>query len=601
MPNTSGGMLLPQRLTLPIRPVNLGILSNLPATMVPLGGFVDIANYHAERAGLRRRPGIIDGAASDQVTYGPIQDAFTFYKADGSRLSAILDQKFLYLVTTTGFTGQYWTYTTGTASASGTTITGSGTLWNTAASYLRAGDVMILDADGSGDGPEEIEIDSITNDTELELVSAPVGTYGAGTDYEIRRAFGDKVDRCFNLLDEVVLTDKTRAPLYSWDGSAFGSASSDGYAARAICFAYDRIWLASTVESGSELRTRIRWSLQTDVKDFTSTPAIAGDDRWQDLPYTGGEILRLIPLGPLLVAYFETAVFIGRPTNFQGSVLPVAWEMVNTRGIGLVGAKAVWDGEDRHILVGQDDFYELTVDGGWKSLESPVAEAAIRAADVEALKGACVSVDNLNRRTVFGLPETSTRIAKIYSWEHDGKAWSYDEYPCDVLVGVWLDESQDWDSGPATTWDGGSDDSWNNPDVQGAGHRLYIGNGGVLQYVTDAEEQDEGGAISCRFETGDIDLNVPDQDKTFLKFGLRLRTRPSATVTWTIEGSTDGGDTWRTLGILTIGTGSIEGKIDFALTASALRIRGSSSSIVASYTITEMTVDVAGRGLEVPT
>jgi hypothetical protein len=156
-------------------------------------------------------------------------------------------------------------------------VTGVGTSF--VLSGVLPGDLIVLDFDGTeggGIGSDTRVIQSVDSDTQLTLTEQ-YSSHTAGTDYRIIQIGRPK----------------------------------------AHCVAYhkDRVWEANTIESGNQYRQRIRWTYTGDLDNFV----LGG---WLDLPYVQGSIKKLLPMGDFLVAYFDDAVFIGRPASFGTNLSP---------------------------------------------------------------------------------------------------------------------------------------------------------------------------------------------------------------------------------------------------------------------------------------
>ena len=252
-----------------MRPLNKGMITDFPSDMLPTGAFNLIENANVKQVGIKRRGGFVAFGAA--VDYPPIVGMVDLWKTDGTQETIIMDQKFIYRITLTGVVGKYDTYSTGTIETAVAVVTGDTTGWDTA--DVNPGDVMILDANGSGDGPEEIVILTQADDTTITLVSTPVGTYAAGTDYEIRRAFavpeGNLLDWTVTNQNKILFTDGVRT-LRSYDGADFEEYSSDiTEVIDTVLYFADRLWGARVVASSVDYRYRIIWTSTTDLTDFT--------------------------------------------------------------------------------------------------------------------------------------------------------------------------------------------------------------------------------------------------------------------------------------------------------------------------------------------
>lgn len=582
-----------------LRPLNKGILKNLPSNMLPVGGLLDAQNCVITEKGIQKRKGFTYFPnSSSTVGYPPVMGLATFWKPDGTQISVVWDSKFIYRILANSFVGVYDTYAVGTCSVSGTTVTGVGTLWDTAASDVKAGDVFVFDADGSGDGPEEVEILSITSDTVLELVSTPTGTFIAGTDYEIRRAFNVKNEKQIDfvtLTDKIVFTDGIRT-LRSYDGTTFGEFSSD-ITEVGDCLSYhrDRLWMGRiTTDAGIIYRTRMIWTSTVDLGDFTPSATDLSIDR----PYQAGEIIAIKPLGDFLAVYYSDRIDLFRPTNVSGNSLPLAPVKLETGNIGLVGLKAVTSYLDGHFFIGQDDIYYLGVSNGIVPLQSPVREDLYTYRD--QLWNAWVISDPINEVIRFGIPNVSGLTYKIWNYNYKSKAWSYSIFSTNFLSFENIVQDITWDDAVGT-WDTNDYGTWDDAKLGTGGGSVYVNSDNKLLKLSSSKLQDYStDDVAFVVETGDLDFDIIDTDKTFVRLSLKLSEVPTASFpSFVVYGSTDAGFIYKTLGTLVIPSNRSEGYIDFRITGSTCRFKITNSVNTASFSIIEIGLKVVLRGQEV--
>ena len=158
------------------------------------------------------------------------------------------------------------------------------------------------------------------------------------------------------------------------------------------------------------------------------------------------------------------------------------------------------------------------------------------------------------------------------------------------------------DSGPlaADTWTGlgAAFPTWGDIKGDVSFMELFYSQSGYLLKYTKTSTDDNGVAIPLMITTGDLDFGVPDTDKTIRRLTLRLNHQPTGDLLFLIEGSDDSGNTWKNLGNLLIDTDHIEGRVDFFLTGSALRLKLTSTNRSQKYTIADFTMRIYGRGVE---
>ena len=746
--------------SLPVRPLGGMVRDVSPTTLKP-GLFWTVSNYYVTKQGLRKRYGYGYYCGGNAVNSSdqPIVAVAPVWKTDGTQFACLLTSRYLYTIT--GYstpTAAYWTYTTGLLSVSGTAVTGYGTDWNAAANYLQAGDYIVLDADGSGDGPEEIKIGAITDHNTLTLDTAASGTYAAteaveygdcenansptldggtsgladatwarsssqkkggvyswvltksaaagvdpgvvyltdntnntdmhgltagntyyvslwmysdvgtvtnatvkfqeyyggswhdtlsfdpdtastwesksssvtlnatttavtievtiataedagkvlyidelsvlsgGVDHIIRRAFTALEPYLLDWVsidNKLVIADHVR-PLYGYDGSSFSIYDTAvTYIPGCVAYFGDRLWIGNVIESGVYHRYRIRWSSTTDHTSFSAADYL-------DLPYTIGELKRLVPLGNMLVAYFADAIYLGRRSNLVD--LPYTFQRIETGGVGLTGSRAVASALNGHCFVGQDDIYYLS-NAGLKKLDCPVADTMIdNCANFDRVY---VVDDPNNGRVLFGFPEGTSYISKIWIYHYRTKQWSYEDLNATSISNPMLDLGLTWQDLSAIIsqddWNTGMNDfaTWDSiGDGTTASRRIYRTQTGYIYQLSDSSGDDASSNITTLFETGDIDFGVPDVDKTFYRFRMKLAERPTAALTFTVSYSLDSGNTWSSGANLVIST-TQEGKIDFIATGSHIRFRVTESSSADPYTVTEIGIRLNKRGSEI--
>lgn len=572
------------------------MIRNISPTLIPAGGVYTAKEFFVNEEGPKRRGGTVALFGGATVDYPPVRSVISFRKTDGTLQVMVLDSKFLYVGGASSLTGKYLTVDSGTIACSGTTVTGSGTDFT---DDINEGDIIVLDADGSGDGPEEAEIASIGGGTSLTVDAAPTGTYAAGTDYEIRKAFGAadpyRVDWTL-ARNKLVFTDFARRPL-SWDGSQFdyltGTTNVD-FIPRCTLFHADRLFFGGELNSGTDYRQGLTWSITTDITDFT-LPTTSTQMRL-DLPYNSGYIHRLTSLGPLLVQYHTDAIYVGRPTSF-GNSLPFAFDKVETGGIGLVGPRAVYSWIEGNFFVGQDDIYFMNLNGGLERIGSPVVKETIGA--VTNYAGVYVTSDPVRERIVFGFPDQGDEITKQWSFSYKANAWSYNELPATFLANEEVVFDTTWESITDTGWNSTLDVSWDEYSSEGSPRKFYFGYTGQVFNQSDSVTVDaDSTTIQARIETGDYDFDVPDTRKTFTRMSVKIDRELTSDLTFTVTGSVDEGREWKSLGTLTIEAGEDEGIINFLLTGAAARFRLATQSQVVAYIIEEIVLRVRTRDIE---
>lgn len=473
------------------------------------------------------------------------------------------------------------------------TITGAGTTWT--GNELQRGDVIVMDLDGSENGPEAVEIDSITDNTHLETKTSVLETHPLGTDYEIRRAFkmgeGRFVDAVVTADNEIVFVDGSRTP-YVYTGSSFEKADA---AATVIpsCVAYfrDRLFYGKVLSGGTDYRYRIMW---TEPGVFDVIPSI----NFLDLPYQPGEIVELVPMGNNLIAFFDDAVYLGIPS--QMPTLPVYFQRIDTGNVGLVGMKAYADFFDSLFFIGQDDIYQLSTQG-IQAIGTPIVKESLdKAGDKTRIYAV---VDTERSRVVFGFPKDGATIEELWTYDYRSKSWGKELISCESLsdVSIFTGYTIDGLDAISGTIDG-LDDFFNSIDSMTysnvAPYNIYLGVSGVVEYFLK-QTIDEGSArIVSIIETQDYDLGKPESNKTFSELSLKLEVAITTDLSFTVEGTIDRGTNWTSLGTLLVSSGTTEGKVNFKLTGGIGRFKLTSTTDNEQYIVNEILMKIKLRGKE---
>ena len=587
-------------------PFTKGMILNQAGHKLPEGAVIQAKDCIAGPEGLRRRP-ITESYVAGTLDYLPAQGLIELWKTDGTQILVALDQKFIYEASPGAgtFTGKYWEYAVGTCSETTGTITGAGgTLWDTAASEIQVGDVFVIDANGSGDGPEESIITAITNDNTLVVTggaAAFAGTYGGGTDYKIRRAFRSSAPYLTDYVvfgGKIIFADGSRF-LYSYDGTTFTDFSSGvtAYVPRAVGFWKDRCYIGNIAEGGNIERQRVRWSGVGPTNWGTW-----GTDDWYDMPYTSGAIQRIIGMSDVLISYFDDCLFIGTPTAQAN--LPVKFRKLETGGIGLVGPHAVHGWLDGHFFVGQDNIYFIN-NKGYHPIGTPVVSDTIR--DCENVWRIYVTPDPRNDRVVFAFPETGTTITKFWSFNYKSKAWSYDEISATAVVGSTIqDTTVTWGDLGGFTWTNISATypTWGSMGSGAAKTRkLYFFSGSTLYRLGSGTLDATGSLVPFTFVTADLEHGLPNMKKTWMRVSLKIDRTLAAQLDFRVYSSLDRGATWTELTTdsqkLEIPVGKDEGYLNFKTTHSMARFKFVAVTATEEYVVNDTIFRVLKRGQEV--
>ena len=571
-------------------PLVKGMVRNLPSNALPKGAVLTAKNLIIGPQGALRRGGLGNIAGGTAFHFPPIRGIIVLTKTDGTQASVAFDNRLVYVFTATGYTAYTWDYTTGTLNcdADSTTVSGIGTAWASGAD-LQAGDILLVGSTGFLD---RIEIGSVDANGKVTLLSATDYAHTA-TSYAIHRSFGanNPYMVSWTLADNKLIFADSSRPLYSFDGDDFGDYNTAlTFIPSCVEFFKGRIWCAHIQIGAADHRQRITWG------ETTTLANIDPETNFIDLDYQQGAAQRLMGMGNLLIAYFEDAVYYGRQTNIQGSTLPYAFERIETGGVGLVGMNAVTPFLDGHFFVGQDDIYFLS-NKGFERIGTPIISETID--KCENPWAIYATVDTSRKTVVFGFPEASDNIVKLWSYDYIGKSWSYSEITCTCIVGQTSTDAVTWDGQGATTWDAATYPTWDAA-RGGTMKRFYVGKEGKIKELLDSATTDtDDGVIPMELETGDYDDNLPDTKKTTTRLSIKIDRVLAADLTFRVYFSNDRGRNWSTAQSTTISAGDDETFVNFLSSGSTIRFKITSDSNVAQYRIIEMVRRTRGRGLEV--
>ena len=544
---------------------------------------------------------------------------------NGVQYPFLFTQSYIFMPSwTNGYQLIPWNYSTGTASTSGTNVTGIGTLWQTLG--INTGDKFTING-------STYTIIDVLSDTSLTLQTS-AGT-NAAQSYNISRflnADNQIVDSCqVNdlTLDPYIavvspniqamsLIPETQV-VSNLTNTAAKQPSTGAFQGSCCAFMLGRIWIGNLAIDGSlgMARTRIRWSKTTDTGDFSDATAYL-DLMSQSMSFSGA-IQRLMPLGTMLVAYLDDAIFAGTPSTTAN--LPMSWQQVPSGSVGIIGPRAVasiilprdeaniWGvNTTGHFFVGFDNVYFLS--GSSLSLE-PIGSKIVRESinKCQYPQRVQVSVDWLRRRVRFGFPRNNPYIENIFDYSWETKEWSYESRKTWMIANLPL--SSGWNPTPMLTSTG-----LNMTDLAGDLMSLSFGtadsftrshyvehNGTLWDSSTDENAVNpDGSANSISIETPDYDEGAPGMVKLWrmlrLKISWEPENVPNCDITFAISVSMNRGTTWRPLGNMTISQGNDEGYINFRATGPHIRFLITSSSPVTPYYLVEMSRIVSLRGMQ---
>lgn len=358
--------------------VNQGVFLDRPSIRVPKGGLTDCLNVRVKDKQLRNEnmgwETFPTGATALVLDAAQPLLIEQFFRRTGSQTLLFANKFDLFRFDSATSLLHYVTpqYGAGTVSAIGagpnSTVTGSGTLWNTAAgqrsAQVRAGDYIAF---GTANYTDQLpaanwyKVQSVGSDTSL-VVTGDASSESTGA-YTIRLTFaGDEFDRFTSAVfpaalpedeDQIYISNGVDAPMY-WNADItpdVGALYYDpGFTARVLIVAKNMLLYGDILESGERKSLGFRNSNVANPRDVTTGLAA-------ELVSTEGidRLLEFRQLGDIIVAYHERSInilqFVGLPFIFIiRTAIPT---------IGPIAAGAIADFGDFHEFLGPDRAYEF--------------------------------------------------------------------------------------------------------------------------------------------------------------------------------------------------------------------------------------------------
>lgn len=531
-----------------LRPLNKGMIRNLSPQLLPAGSFYDVQNAIVTENGPLRRPGFslsgIQGSAL-ATSHWPLLDAFRFYNNGSNEVLVITSTSVLKFDFITGFA----------------TITGGSDILTT--DKINNADWTIIEQDGNA----------------------------------------------------VVLFADGNDTLKSYDGTGIEEWDDTYASPKTVEWSANRLFIGSpTASEGNKLV----WSALANPSSLTETDYLTFNEE-QD------GIVRIKRMGNLLIVFFPRAIYFGRPTNEFN--LPYAFTPIQTGGVGLVGKKALTEYDDGIFFVGQDDVYFFSANSSLVPIGSPIVKEMIK--NCSRKEAIYCATDPINDSLIVGVPGGDDNIEELWYFNYKAKAWSHAPVSCDMIATLGVYTSLRWtdsgtendystnpDNDPSTqtmtlegtlveSWGGTNNfadagfSSWRSLEKSVSVNDLFIASDGQLFYSNDLANIDaSAGNIALLLETGDIDLNLPDVDKTFNRLSLKVDRIMDTPILFNVFTSHDRGRNWNYKGDMRIDADEDETYINFRAKGSTCRFRIVSNSSSDPYIVNEIVIRGRARGLQ---
>ena len=578
--------------TFPERPLVRGMNRDNAGQVLTPGSSRTLENVVSTPRGLFRPPEFVDFLADLQYDGVPSGIAPSQASQALTIDCLITSESVVVLTTDVNAVELEWPFSEGFARTSGAVVIGSGV--NFLESRIKPQDLFAV-----GTAAPTVSITDVTTST--LLLESDLGV-NPMAEYNIRRLFfsqnPDLADWAVVYEDLVVATRQrelalVNIPLGQLEPYVTTTTVTGRFDAGCVGFFKGRVFAGDiTDEVDGRVRNRLRWSSITNQRDWSFTT------NFLDFDNSTSPMRRILPLGPVLVVYFQDAIFLGQPTSDAG--LPVVFQRIETGGIGLVGQRAVAQVPNGHFFVGQDNIYFLDA-SGIRPVGDQIRTVSVRES-LEKWRTFALH-DSTRSRMLFGIPGTTgNNFTNIWIFDYTTESWSYETLPTaanilalftPLVARIWLQATGTWEQRTGT-W---ADEAATGTDTQI--QSIVVDAGNVLRrQVPDLE--DTPFTRTSTIETRDFDFDQPDTLKTVVRFAMKTEWLevPTADVTWVLEGSVNKGISYKALGNLVIRVGKDEGFANFNLTGSTVRFRLRSSSSVKPYYITEFTFELRVSGKE---
>lgn len=350
----------------PIIQPNLGLYLDRPSIAVPPGALQDGLNFRLQQGNINNL-NLGWSSFMTPVLNGAVMGIFSLTLRNGTTQLIFATPTDLYLYSTSGGGSVTYltpTYTTGTASASGTAVTGSGTAWNSATNgfpNVRVGDqISFGSASVNSTSATWFTIQTINSDTSLTLHTS-AGTVGSGA-YTIRHLFQGSTGNPWtydvfvnaqpNSDDRIYMTNGID-PLVEWNGTqpTANLLTTVPFSVCKTLLVYkNSLVVANVVQSGTIKPTDL---LNSDVSSPESfSTGLAGQFK---ISGTTDQIVRLAALGDYMIIYLQKNVLIA---SFVGSPLIYTFRVaVAKKGLQAVRGIAIYPAY--HEFMGADAMYSF--------------------------------------------------------------------------------------------------------------------------------------------------------------------------------------------------------------------------------------------------
>jgi hypothetical protein len=394
---------------------NLGLYYDRPPIALPPGALQDGLNFRIQRGDLNNLNLGWSAYQSVQLN-GPVTLINQFTTSAGTSYLILGTPTDLYQLVGSTLTYISPIYNTGTASASGTAVTGSSTHWNTTASgdtwaNAKAGDQICFTGNAVNSPTATwYTIQSVNSDTSITLTTS-AGTI-AGHAYTIRRRFTGSafvdpwiweyfIDANPSGNDLVFLTNGVDN-VVSWNGTdaQVTKHTEFGFTCQYLRQFADMMIYGNVLQGSTYLGTTILNSdVGTPAAVGNASAGVAGQFIVQGQP---DPIIAMKRLGPYLAIYCSHNIILATAT---GNATVFSFRIAASNK-GILGHNAIADFPSDHQFIAQDSMYRF--DGSnvepvntqvWRSILSTMDNA--RSANIFTF------LDETNGEQLWSVPQTT--------------------------------------------------------------------------------------------------------------------------------------------------------------------------------------------------
>lgn len=614
--------------------LHLGMQTDRPTHQLESGAGLNVARLYCDSTGLVKTRGLFPFVQTSNWGRVPflfsgerVSKIFEYTFTGGQISLAVLTDRLLYFSNDLKtFTPAPWVRDYTASSVSGTTVAITGASLTTDAVAVN----MYARFTVTGVGHVLRRIAMITNSTNFEIESALPGTL-ASTTFNIYAPMLASLPFVIShavLPSNILMCDGSTKGFYSFAGQFVSKWNfvdentnpSNCIGAQYITYFQGRIFVGNTVETGAiNGRRRIRWSGISNVQQLHSTD-------WEDFIESSGVILGFITYEDYLITATQDNFWMGTPYGYDASLVkPFVWRKLETGNVGAVGPRAWCTAPNGIFYMGRDDVYfmdgtKFTNQGEFviHKMKCPIRNEIF--GNVVSKPASILIYDPQTESVLFGVYKTEPlQFNQIYMFNLRTNGWSWTN-----TFNISLTCIQHLRTGSSLMWSGlrTSGSTWLNLRNTGRTWFDFLGgfaeaqslvcdrNGVIYRYTnsagTDTEVLNNNSTVehipTLVYETGDMDFGEPDSIKTAYKFALRIQEDfgiRSTDLEFTLEGSTNRGQTWKTLGTMIFEPGEAEEELHFRLSGTNLRFKLSSTNGVAHLTLSEMTLRVRSTARQV--